>query len=242
MATSNRTSPRDYCCSNSSPFPIPISMRSLPGSSDSEQAAARKAWRNGLELAGIDPALGEPILARLVDRYREGHRAYHTASHVADLIGQAGAFEGELANPAAVTFAIWYHDAIYRPRRSDNEAESAGLAGRELTGLGARGDLIEVVVRLIEATQRHQPPTGLPDAALFLDSDLAILGSPPPVYAAYRAAIRREYRWVPAPIYRRKRAEVLTAFLERERIYLTQRYRPLEEPARANLAAEIAGG
>jgi predicted metal-dependent HD superfamily phosphohydrolase len=158
------------------------------------------------------------------------------------LIGQARAFQAELANPAAVILAVWYHDAIYRPRRSDNEAESAALARRDLGALGAIGDLIEVVIRLIQATQRHQPPTGLPDAALFLDSDLAILGNPPPVYAAYRAAIRREYRWVPAPIYRRKRAEVLTAFLERERIYLTQRYRALEEPARANLAAEIAGG
>src|SRR5262245_10580646 len=113
-----------------------MSVASLPGCSELDQQAAREAWREALRLLGIEPASGEEVLARLVDRYHERHRAYHTANHIGDLIGQARAFRDELVNPAAVTLAIWYHDAIYRPRRSDNEAESAALAERELGALG----------------------------------------------------------------------------------------------------------
>ncbi len=33
----------------------------------------------------------------------------------------------------------------------------------------------------------------------FCDADLAMLGSPPSIYEAYRLAIRREYDWVSVP-------------------------------------------
>ena len=38
----------------------------------------------------------------------------------------------------------------------------------------------------------------------------------------YERQIRQEYGWVDETVYREKRAEILAAFLKRERIYLTE--------------------
>jgi predicted metal-dependent HD superfamily phosphohydrolase len=145
-----------------------------------------------------------------------------------------------LTDRPVVSLALWYHDAIYRPRRADNEAASASLAETELAALGVPDRAVADVSRLIIATSDHVPPSDLPDALPFLDFDLAILGSEPATYAAYARAIRREYRWVPGPVYRSARRAVLARFLERPRIYRTDRFRErLERQARANLAAEL---
>ena len=77
--------------------------------------------------------------------------------------------------------------------------------------------------------------------ALLVDLDLAILAAPAERYAAYAAAIRREYAHVPEDQFRAGRAAVLAGFLARPRLYaspaLAARW---EAPARANLAAECA--
>ena len=50
------------------------------------------------------------------------------------------------------------------------------------------------------------------------------------------AQVREEYRWVPDPIYRAKRKEVLAGFLARPVIYGTERFRErFEVRARENL-------
>jgi predicted metal-dependent HD superfamily phosphohydrolase len=213
----------------------------LPGSDPAARERARIRWRAAVGAVGGDIERGEAALAGLERRYAESHRAYHTGAHVAALLDLAEPELGRWALPHAVTFAIWYHDAIYRTRRGDNEIESARLAARELAALGVDPTVPPVVTRLIEATAGHEPPDGIADGPRFLDLDLSILGAEPAVYAAYRAAIRREYRWVPEPIYRRRRAEILAGFLARERIYLTaELHDRLEAPARVNLAAELA--
>ncbi len=212
----------------------------LPGSAPSDVAGARAAWDAALGALGIDPAAGAGLRSALEGRHGEKHRAYHNLAHVAALVRLAEDHRDLLTNPAEVGLAIWYHDAIYLPRRADNESASAELARAELLALGVRAASVTLVSGLILATRDHVAPPGLLDAATFLDLDLSILGSPPEVYAAYRAAIRREYRWVPAPIYRTKRREVLQRFLDRPRIYLTEWFfERLEENARSNLRGEL---
>jgi predicted metal-dependent HD superfamily phosphohydrolase len=60
------------------------------------------------------------------------------------------------------------------------------------------------------------------DAAVLCDADLAILGAEPERFDHYDRQIREEYAWVPEPVYRQKRGEVLAGFLERPRIYRTR--------------------
>lgn len=57
----------------------------------------------------------------------------------------------------------------------------------------------------------------------------------------YARQIRREYSFVPAEVYRAKRAAVLEKFLKCEALYKTPQLREeLEEQARENLARELA--
>lgn len=81
-----------------------------------------------------------------------------------------------------------------------------------------------------------------PDAQLLVDVDLSILGALPPRFAEYEEQIRQEYAFVPEDLFRRKRGEILRAFLDRPVIYSTPHFQAaLETRARDNLRLAIAG-
>jgi len=90
---------------------------------------------------------------------------------------------------------------------------------------------------LILKTKTHDAGDD-PDAEVFLDADLAILGANEAAYRIYAEQIRQEYAWVPESEYRTGRRQILTKFLTRPRLFHLLTH--LEEPARRNLAAEIA--
>jgi len=99
---------------------------------------------------------------------------------------------------------------------------------------------------MIRATAGHRLPDfadagAARDCALFLDFDLAILGSAPATFAAYEQAVRREYHWVSEPLWIAGRRQVLAGFLARPAIYATPEFRARHEAAaRRNLAGAIA--
>lgn len=200
--------------------------------------AGAARWQETWVLVGAPlPAGGFEELRK---RYGEPHRAYHNLEHVLACLEAAASVRSELRSPATVELALWYHDAIYDPRRSDNEEESARFAAEQLHSTLAP-DALASVRGLILATKHAGAPIGGDDARYVVDVDLAILGAAPEAFDAYEDAIRHEYRWVPAPIFRRKRREVLTGFLERPRIYSTEHFRELlEAAARLNLSRSIA--
>ena len=82
-------------------------------------------WRK--LLPGAD-ALGEELLAR----WAEPHRHSHTVSHLDLVLSVVDQYADAAADPDAVRFAAWFHDAVYDPRRTDNEDVSAALASRAL--------------------------------------------------------------------------------------------------------------
>ena len=199
--------------------------------------AAGERWRETWELVG-KPAPSPP-LAELLARHAEPHRAYHDLRHVLDCLLLAAEARPALGHPACVELALWFHDAVYDPRAGDNEARSAALAERLLADL-APAEVVEHAGTLILATKHPSRPAA-PDARSVVDIDLSILGASPEAFAAYERAIRREYEWVPAPIYRRERGRVLRSLLELEPLYLTAPFaRRFETQARANLAGALA--
>lgn len=171
------------------------------------------------------------MLDDLLTRHTEPQRYYHNLAHL-------DTFLGLLPAKPHLEFAVWFHDAVYDPTRPDNEAQSALLAEQSLLRLGVEPQLIEAVVAIILATQNHQ--THDPDTALFLDADLSILGADRKTYQVYARAIRQEYAWVPQTLFLERRAAVLQKFLARARIYQTQAFARLEQPARENLQQELA--
>ena len=104
----------------------------------------------------------------------------------------------------AVRLAALFHDAVYDPMRSDNEARSADLAVQVATELGWPTERCDTVHRLVMATARHSPTRD--DEAVLVDADLAILGSSPAEYAAYVHGVRHEYAHVDDDSWRTGRA------------------------------------
>ena len=98
--------------------------------------------------------------------------------------------------------------------------------------------------QLISLTARHgrlQPREVDPEAALFLDCDMAILAAPPERYAAYEQAIAREYAAIPADLYRKGRGAFLRGLLGKDRIYLSDLFHTrMDAAARINLARAVA--
>jgi predicted metal-dependent HD superfamily phosphohydrolase len=199
------------------------------------RAAAEERWSETWCLAKL-PAPSDR-LARLLARYHEQHRSYHGLQHILSCLRLAAEVRGQLEDPAAVELAVWYHDAIYQPRASDNEERSAALAASELGPLCPL--LVPSITSLILAT-KHQAGPASPDGQFLVDIDLAVLGSSAAEFDTYEADVRREYRWVPRALFDRKRREILQGFVDRPAIYSTRYFRDrLEASARANLARSI---
>jgi predicted metal-dependent HD superfamily phosphohydrolase len=171
--------------------------------------------------------------------YAEPHRHYHNQQHIADCLGQFDQVRQLAVESGAVEFAIWFHDAIYDSRASDNEERSAELAQVWLQQAGATETLTNSVGRLVLATKAHDG-TLHSEAPLLVDVDLAILGQSPRRFWEYENGIRAEYDWVDPKTFASKRAEILQRFLARPRLYHTAFFfARLEVQARSNLRASI---
>jgi len=174
--------------------------------------------------------------------YAEPHRRYHTRRHIEQCLELLDSVPDLMESERQVlTWAIWWHDAIYDPTASDNEARSAELAKRELRDLDASIHVREEVARLIRLTAGHTVEAEDRLGEILVSIDLAILGAAPEAYDAYARAVREEYAHVPDDAWRQGRPRVLRHFLEAEVIYPDPDLRGrLEVQARANLAREIA--
>jgi predicted metal-dependent HD superfamily phosphohydrolase len=195
-------------------------------------------WRRFWIAAG---ARGEPSgpWEDLAARYSELHRAYHTLHHIEHCLEEFDAVRGEAQDPVAVEMALWYHDAIYDPRRRDNEERSAVLAEQTAAAAGLAPALARRVGDLIRVST-HKKSASDPDGRIFADVDLAILGQPPDAFTEYERQVRREYAWVPEEDFRAGRARILEAFLDRFSVYGTPAFQEkYEKQARLNLTASL---
>jgi predicted metal-dependent HD superfamily phosphohydrolase len=199
---------------------------------------SREAWE--AVWYGLGGRPGSPELHRdLCDAYADPQRAYHTLDHVAHCLDGLAQHAALAERPCEVAVALWFHDAVYDPRATDNEARSAAWAVAALREHDVRDDAVARVRAMILATRDHGGDLD-GDTALLVDLDLAILGQSPDVFDRYDAAIRVEYAWVAEPAYRTARTRVLRAFLDRRAIYrCAPLYARFEAPARANLARAI---
>jgi predicted metal-dependent HD superfamily phosphohydrolase len=174
-------------------------------------------------------------------RYAEPHRAYHTQVHIDAMLRWMRELEPHIVDLEVFEWAVWYHDAVYEPMRSDNEEKSADLARLELASIGLPESKINAVFELILATKTHVVSGSSPDCALFLDVDMSILGAPPDVYKHYTQLIRKEYKWVPSFLFNKNRGAMLKNWLAHDVIFYTSVMRErLETQARRNLQHELA--
>ncbi|MER6176886.1 metal-dependent phosphohydrolase [Streptosporangium sp. NPDC001681] len=192
-----------------------------------------KLMARWLSLSGPE---AESLGRELITRYDEPHRRYHTTTHLEAVLAHIDTLASHAEHPDLVRLAAWFHDAVYDPRRGDNEERSAILAERALPEMGLSPEAVATVARLVRLTVTHAPAPGDADGAVLSDADLAILGASPEVYAAYATAVREEYAFVPDDAFRSGRAAVLRSLLDLAAIF---HIADLEEAARANIMAEL---
>ncbi|WP_438486476.1 HD domain-containing protein [Streptomyces sp. S186] len=182
-----------------------------------------------------------PYADNLLRRWAEPQRRYHTTDHLTAVLDRIDELAAHADDLPAVQLAAWFHDAVYRPDRSENEERSAALAERALPELGITEARTAEVARLVRLTVTHDPAPGDHDGAVLCDADLAVLAGSPDAYAAYAAAVRAEYGFVPDPDFRAGRAAVLRQLLALPRLFRTPTgHDRWEAPARRNLATELA--
>ncbi|ALS94257.1 HD domain-containing protein [Xanthomonas oryzae] len=186
-------------------------------------------------------------LAALEQAYATPPRAYHHFGHVRSVLqhyAQVAAGPG-WRHPAEAWLAVLFHDAIYRPGRSDNEAQSALMAAECIPRWWPQAQLdVARVKALILLTARHgrlQPQDVDEEAALFLDCDMAILAAPAAVFDAYDAAIAEEYRGhVSSLLFKLNRRRFLAGVLQQPRIFLSDYFHTQHDAAaRANLRRRL---
>ena len=175
----------------------------------------------------------------LHDAYLENHRHYHTDAHIDHCLVLLDEYRGLAQQPDEVEIALWFHDAIYKPISGDNEAKSADWAARFLEENRAGKSRIDRVRAMIMATV-HDAVANDPDTQLLVDIDLSILGSDSDTYRQFENNVRKEYKWVPGPFFKKGRRKILQSFLDRSSIFSTDLFRGrFEVAARSNLKSAI---
>ncbi|WP_420644635.1 hypothetical protein [Candidatus Leptofilum sp.] len=189
---------------------------------------------------GIEDDAAANVWERLAAAHGADGRFYHNLTHIEYTLDVAEQLREVAVDFTAVQLAIWFHDVVYDPRRSDNEAESAAFAERVLRPLGVPDEMLAKVRQLILATKTHETAVADLDVWVMLDADLAILSAPSEQYDAYAQAIRQEYSFVPDEAYGVGRTAVLQKFLARSPFYFTEQMQEWGDTAvAANLTREL---
>lgn len=196
--------------------------------------------------------LGESLL----QAWEQPHRAYHHSGHLSQILTDLDrlyAHRTQGSTPLALVLAAWFHDAVYEGAPGEDERRSEQLANTSLEPLVTAGllsgDELQMVSLLVRATATHElpEPADLPagyesaDIQLFLDADMAILAADSARYHRYLRGVRSEYSHFDDEAFRAGRTTFLRSILGRKRIFLSEQALQLwEEPARANLQAELS--
>ena len=190
----------------------------------------------------LAPNQAKPNLQAVLNAYAQPQRHYHTVQHLQECLQWWQRCQEQMHHPAEVALALFYHDIVYEPKRSDNELQSANTMLAQLQPY-LPSDSTERIYRWILATAHHgtQPYINQEDdqdLKWVLDIDLGILSADAERFQEYERQIRMEYRHVPLLIYRCKRRQILRDFAQTEYLYHTDYFRQqLEKVAKANLQA-----
>ncbi|GAB2189625.1 metal-dependent hydrolase [Sessilibacter sp. MAH1] len=183
---------------------------------------------------------GSELRQKLIDAYNEPQRQYHTGQHLAECLSLFDEYIDCAIEPGEVEMALWFHDAVYDVKASDNEEQSAIWAVNELKQYGVASEKVSRINALILATKHTALPEG-DDQKLLIDIDLAILGASESRFDEYEQQVRKEYSFVPGFIFRKKRKQILKQFLARDSIYSTPVLRArFEDQARDNIKRSMS--
>lgn len=199
--------------------------------------------------------------ALVVRHYSEPWRVYHDWQHIQRglqyqyRIVEKTSFPNKSIDLSMLKMAWYLHDIVYIPGSPDNERLSSELVPYfvNLTCGKVSDKFIDSVIAMVNATKKHELPTGLDSntevqCAILLDTDLAELGMPDQ-YERNKHLVKQEFCNVLGArnilefekAWRKGRAEWIESMLNRQRIYHTDfAFLNWEESTRENLSSELA--
>jgi predicted metal-dependent HD superfamily phosphohydrolase len=187
---------------------------------------------------------GESLLAR----WNAPERRFHNFKHLLSVLSRVDELTEETHEPDLVRLAAWYHGAVFASdlaatranKGGEDEVASAEVAFSELTALGVPEAKARRVHSLVVHLARHTSDPSDPDSAVLCDADLAMLAVEPQRYKAYLEELRAEYAHIPVHDFLVARQHILRKLLARTSLFISPLSERWEEPARQNLAAELA--
>lgn len=167
--------------------------------------------------------------AELARRYAEPWRSYHDAAHPGLLWYRHLAAQGSAAD-VELGLAIAFHDAVFHPGASDNEARSAELLIQAVPGALR-------AAAAVRSTADHAGYRGAdPLVKRLLDLDLTPLAEAPATFRANSARLRAELWRVPEAEFMAGVRRHLGCLRHAGPIYRTALGEPFEAAAQANIA------
>lgn len=173
--------------------------------------------------------------------YNTPQRYYHTFyGHIEFCLREFEKVSHLASEPKKVLWELFLHDIIMDFGRSDNDERSAIYAKKLLLHLGMGAKFADDVATKIEHHNHCNIPQDF-DNKLGLDIDLLILAQPREVFDVYENNVAKERLLVVSEATRKRvRGQILTRFLERPRIFLTDDlHDEYEDQARKNLKYSI---
>ena len=180
----------------------------------------------------LDPG---PVYAKLVARYGEPHRRYHTLGHIDDCLERLDRVRDLLPDADAVELALWFHDAVFDADARDNERRSARYYLDHAAGATPRFQ--RHVCSMILASN-HAGLLSNADLGYMLDIDLAGFGHPWPAFRRTTDVVRAEYTHLSDAQFAAGMSAFFAILMSRPSIFRTDTFRDAcESTARANIEA-----
>ncbi|MGA7882612.1 MAG: hypothetical protein WCD63_17245 [Terrimicrobiaceae bacterium] len=166
-------------------------------------------------------------------RYSDTRRAYHSWTHIADLLQKLDDLSYLATRRPIIATAIFWHDAVHLTQNADGSQRSNHENVKDSTELFQRYTLLEhpdadAVHDMIIATADHIEakakteyyPGFSDDLDFFLDLDLSSLGASWEKFVDNFTKIQFEFSWVPEPIFLSSQIETLGNFARNDdRLY-----------------------
>lgn len=202
------------------------------------------AWRDIAHNLNLSPEESQKISKEIIEKYSEPWRFYHSLEHIEELLALSNQHSHLLSDKTFVDLSIIFHDIQYfvDERAGQNERMSADTF-KDLLANHLSTETVDRVYQAIIATKTHSvKETDNEDLKIFMDFDMAILGSPRDTYRAYANKIRQEYKHVDQATYCSARSSFFRNYLSStENIYSTLIFREqFEQSARDNIAWECS--
>lgn len=187
------------------------------------------------------PNMHQDMFELLMKEYAQDGRHYHTLRHIYEclMLFYTTAEGGCPLSP--VPLAIWFHDIVYNPKASNNEAESAeifAVFAKSIHMSPLRAGPAHKII--IASSHQKKDYFNHPACDLMLDIDLSSLGKTPDLFDEDALNIRKEFVHLSDQVYSQKKKAFFNELLARKSVYRTPDFREMfEKQARANMERAI---